>query len=69
MKTLFILVTLLSSLAFANDKKMDKVPKSVFLIKKAKITSEVGEPQYYPAEAQLRTISHDKVMHNTKKFE
>jgi hypothetical protein len=49
--------------------KLEKVPKSIFLIKKAKINAEVGEPQFYPAEAQLRTIIYDTALQSTKKYE
>ncbi|MCC6278090.1 MAG: hypothetical protein IT289_09265 [Oligoflexia bacterium] len=49
--------------------KLEKTPKSLFLIKKAKINAEVGEPQFYPAEAQLRTVIYDHQLQNTKKFE
>ena len=48
---------------------LDKQPKSLFLIKKAKINSEVGGPLFYPVEAQLRTIINDSTLHNFKKFE
>ncbi|MBK9294558.1 MAG: hypothetical protein IPM57_08955 [Oligoflexia bacterium] len=69
MRTIFFLIIFLPLITHAQKRKIEKVPKSVFLVKKAKITSDVGEPQFYPAEAQLRTITHDKILHNTKKFE
>lgn len=78
MKKIIILCLLLSLPAWAAKKPVkkamkssaiEKVPKSLFLIKKAKINAAVGEPQFYPAEAQLRTISHDQLLHNTKKYE
>ena len=50
-------------------KELEKTPKSLFLIKKIKISPEVGEPQFDPAEAQLRTVINDTALHNTKKFE
>lgn len=49
--------------------QIEKVPKSLFLIKKAKINSAVGEPQFYPSEAQLRTVIYDQSLYNIKKYE
>ncbi len=73
MKTLWLVVSLLMlpAILFAGRKpsSLVKTPKSLFLIKKAKITSDVGEPLFYPAETQLRTITNDPLLHNTKKFE
>jgi len=50
-------------------KDLEKTPKSLFLIKKIKVSPDVGEPQFDPAEAQLRTVINDAALQNTKKFE
>ncbi len=52
-----------------NKADLEKTPKSLFLIKKIKISPAVGEPQFDPAEAQLRTTINDAALQNTKKFE
>lgn len=57
------------SIVNKRQKVLEKIPKSLFLIKKAKINADVGEPQFYPAEAQLRTIINDPLIHDFKKFE
>jgi hypothetical protein len=49
--------------------KLEKIPKSMFLIKRTKINADVGEPQFYPADAQLRTVINDPTLHDTKNFE
>lgn len=49
--------------------KLEKIPKSMFLIKRTKINADVGEPQFYPVDAQLRTVINDPAFHDTKKFE
>jgi hypothetical protein len=49
--------------------ELQKTPKSLFLIKKIKISPDVGEPQFSPEQAQLRTVINDPVLHNYKKFE
>jgi hypothetical protein len=74
MKSILIFCLLISIQAQAVEVKkqklkLEKTPKSLFLIKKTKINSDVGEPQFYPMEAQLRTIINDPLLHNTKKFE
>jgi hypothetical protein len=53
----------------AKKTDLEKTPKSLFLIKKIKISPDVGEPQFDPAEAQLRTVINDAALQNTKKFE
>lgn len=60
-----------ATVALVDNKKkeLEKTPKSLFLIKKIKISPEVGEPQFDPAEAQLRTVINDTALHNVKKFE
>lgn len=50
-------------------KELEKTPKSLFLVKKTKISSEVGEPQFNPGEAQLRTVINDTTFYNFKNFE
>ena len=37
-----------------------KSPKSLFLLKRAKIDSAVGEPNFYPLESQLRIMTNEK---------
>jgi len=44
--------------------RLQKTAKSLFLIKKAKVDANVGEPQFYPIDAQLRTVINDPVLHN-----
>ena len=72
---LFILLSFLfcsyGAAAAVEPKKqlLEKTPKSLFLIKKTRISSQVGEPQFYPGDAQLRTVINDSLLHNTKKFE
>ena len=39
--------------------ELEKTPKSLFLIKKIQISSDVGEPQFNPQQAQLRTVIND----------
>lgn len=48
--------------------KLQKTAKSLFLVKKAKIDASIGEPQFYPIDAQLRMISNDATLHNLGKF-
>jgi len=68
---LSLLITLPVSGAEKAKRKLilEKTPKSLFLIKKAKINADVAEPQFYPMEAQLRTVINDPLLHNAKKFE
>jgi hypothetical protein len=42
------------------EKRPSKTPKSLFLIKRASITSAVGEPSIYPYERQLVDILQEK---------
>ena len=63
------LFVLAKSTKVAKKQSIEKVPRAIFLIKKAKINAGVGEPQYYPAELQLRTVTHDQLLHDFKKFE
>ncbi len=38
-----------------------KTPKSLFLIKKAKIDNDVGEPVLYPGQKQVELLSNEKI--------
>lgn len=40
---------------------LSKTPKSLFLIKKAKIDNDVGEPVIYPGEKQSKLLIHEKI--------
>jgi len=40
---------------------LTKSPKSLFLIKKAKIDNDVGEPVIYPSDKQSRLLSDEKI--------
>lgn len=58
----------ISSTAFAEDKVsqptlpvLSKTPKSLFLIKKAKIDNDVGEPVLYPSEKQSKLLTDEKI--------
>jgi hypothetical protein len=48
---------------------LEKSPRSIFLVKSAKIDSDIGGPQFSPAEAQLRTVIDDPALHNFKKYQ
>ncbi len=39
---------------------LNKVPKSIYLLKKARIDADVGEPIIFPNEQQMRMLYHDK---------
>ncbi len=39
--------------------KLTKVPKSVYLVKKARVDSDVGEPIVYSDEQQMRMLYYD----------
>lgn len=47
----------------ANEKlvlpKINKTPKSLYLLKKASVDSDVGEPLIYPNEQQMRMLYYD----------
>ena len=71
---LLALGTLISVSAFAGPakpkkEKLEKIPKSLFLVKKSQIGVDVGEPQLYPGEAQLRMIINDPLLHDVRRFE
>lgn len=59
--TLFISLTFLGSLAFAEAPlpPLDKVPKSLYILKKARVDADVGEPLIFPNEQQMRTLYYD----------
>jgi hypothetical protein len=40
---------------------LSKTPKSLFLIKKAKIDNDVGEPVLYPSEKQSKLLTAEKI--------
>ncbi|MES2768603.1 MAG: hypothetical protein V4596_05590 [Bdellovibrionota bacterium] len=40
---------------------LSKTPKSLFLIKKAKIDNDVGEPVLYPSEKQSKLLTDEKI--------
>lgn len=40
---------------------LTKTPKSLFLIKKAKIDNDVGEPVLYPSEKQSKLLTDEKI--------
>lgn len=40
---------------------LSKTPKSLFLIKKAKIDNDVGEPVLYPGEKQSKLLTDEKI--------
>ena len=79
---LILSIVLLTTMSFAaptstglgvkvpGGKKMElqKVPKSLFLVKKAKLDVNVGEPQFYPIESQLRTVTNEPILHNLDKL-
>lgn len=65
-RLVIIMIVVCSSISYGNkSKKQDielyrKVPKSLFLIKKAKINSEVGEPILDLRERQLGLVNYDE---------
>ena len=63
---LTILSISLSCLAQVGEKLqslpvLTKTPKSLFLIKKAKIDNDVGEPVLYPSEKQSKLLTDEKI--------
>lgn len=40
---------------------LSKTPKSLFLVKKAKIDNDVGEPVLYPSEKQSKLLTDEKI--------
>ena len=81
MKIYFLILSLLLSMgasaaespsqpaAKKEDKALEKTPKSLFLVKRAKLKADVAGPQFDAPDAQLRTVINDANMHNFKKFE
>ncbi len=64
---IFLLVLFICSQAImaqselSNIKPVGKVPKSLFLIKKAKIDNDVGDPVLYPKSKQEQNIRNEKI--------
>jgi hypothetical protein len=58
-----------AALLIKENAALEKTPRSMFLVKKAKISSEISGPTINTGEAQLRTIIDDTALHNIKKFE
>ena len=60
-----VLVLNFSVTSFAQDNQnlpvLNKTPKSLFLIKKAKIDNDVGEPVLYPGEKQSKLLTDEKI--------
>ena len=78
MRSLFFLILTIGSASSAQTtsalperekKALEKLPKSLFLIKRARLKADVSGPQAYPAEENLRTIINDSTLHSYKKFE
>ncbi len=69
MKAMLVLL-LITEVAFSKppvkvrDIKIDKTPKSLFLIERKVDEGEFGEPNIYPYERQLRVISYDTRLEN-----
>lgn len=66
----FAIVVFSSSCLFAQEAEIEqkqalpvlsKTPKSLFLIKKAKIDNDVGEPVLYPSEKQSKLLTDEKI--------
>lgn len=67
MKALFVVLFTVSFYVYASEaqlsniKPVGKVPKSLFLIKKAKIDNDVGDPVLYPKGKQEQNIRNEKI--------
>ena len=70
MRNLVILLTLISSLSVSAQEStepkqalpaLSKTPKSLFLVKKAKIDNDVGEPVLYPSQKQSKLLTDEKI--------
>jgi hypothetical protein len=57
----FIQVGVLFSASAQALPVLSKTPKSLFLIKKAKIDNDVGEPVLYPGEKQSKLLTDEKI--------
>lgn len=66
----FILISVVTFSAIAQEAPVEqkqalpvlsKTPKSLFLIKKAKIDNDVGEPVLYPSEKQSKLLTDEKI--------
>lgn len=58
-----------SAMQRRQNEALEKTPRSIFLLKRAKLNSEAGGPRFSPSEAQLRMIINDSSLRNIKKFE
>lgn len=59
-----VLISIISATALAQETvlpPLSKTPKSLFLIKKAKIDNDVGEPVLYPGEKQSKLLTDEKI--------
>ena len=65
-----ILILSLNASVYAQEKAGDanqplpalsKTPKSLFLVKKAKIDNDVGEPILYPGQKQSKLLTDEKI--------
>lgn len=60
-----MLMTILISISYSAEPtrpalpKLNKVPKSVYLVKKARVDSDVGEPIVYSDQQQMRMLYYD----------
>lgn len=66
MKIIFVVCLVVGSLVSAQTelkgtKPVTKVPKSLFLIKKAKIDNDVGEPVLYPKAKQEQNLRDESI--------
>lgn len=52
--------------ALVGVKPIHKVPKSLFLIKKAKIDNDVSDPVLYPKSKQEQTLRDEKIFRKYK---
>ena len=42
-----------------DDGRIEKTPKAIFLIKRAKVDADIGEPVLYPFDRQLSNLYYD----------
>lgn len=66
MRVIAGLALMFSFQALAQEQKvllppLSKTPKSLFLVKKAKIDNDVGEPVIYPSEKQSKLLTDEKI--------
>lgn len=60
-KVVISLLIFASQIVFAEATlpPLNKVPKSIYLLKKARVDADVGEPLIFPNEQQMRTLYYD----------